>query len=346
MIEPIQIGNRLVGPSQPPFIVAEAAINHQGEFEIAEKMVYVAHSLGVDAIKFQIHVLDNEMLRETPQSDNFDESLYDTLDQTNLTMDEHQRLKHLCESLGITYLCTPFSRDGTDLLDQLGVGVFKTGSGELTNLPLLEHIANKGRPMIISTGMSLVEEIRETVDLVTCIGTPFMLTHCVSAYPCPYEIVNLGMIPKYLELFHVPVGLSDHSRGIYTALGAVSLGASLIEKHFTLDKMQKGPDHASSIEPFELGELVKGANAVFYALGDKRQIFEEEKQIVAWARESVVSEIDIKKGAIISEDMVWVKRPSPGPDVVPAKDLIKVIGKKARVDIPKDVQIMWSDLEA
>jgi len=345
MIEPIQIGNRLVGPGQPPFIVAEAAINHQGEYEIAEKMVYIAHALNVDAIKFQIHVLDNEMLKETPQSDNFDESLYETLDQTNLTLDEHQCLKQLCESLGITYLCTPFSRDGADLLDELDVIVYKTGSGEMTNLPLLEHIAKKGRPMIISTGMSLVEEIRETIEMVKNVRTPFMLTHCVSAYPCPYEIVNLGLIPKYLDLFQVPVGLSDHSRGIYTALGAVAVGASLIEKHFTLDKLQKGPDHASSIDPFELAELVKGSSAVFQALGDERKIFEEEKQIVAWARESVVSEIDIKKGAIISDDMVWVKRPSPGPDVVPAKDLSKVIGKKAAMDIAKDVQIKWSDLE-
>lgn len=346
MIEPIQIGNQLVGPGQPPFIVAEAAINHQGEYEIAEKMVYVAHALGADAIKFQIHVLENEMLKETPLSDNFDESLYDTLDQTNLSLDEHQRLKKLCEYLGITYLCTPFSRDGADILDELGVVVFKTGSGELTNLPLLEHIAQKGRPMIISTGMSLVEEIRETVDMVKETGTPFMLTHCVSAYPCPYDIVNLGMIPKYRKLFDVPVGLSDHSRGIYTALGAVALGASLIEKHFTLDKLQKGPDHPSSIEPFELAELAKGARAVFQALGTERQIFEEEKQIVAWARESVVSEKEIRAGEIISEDMVWVKRPSPEGDVVPAKDLKKVIGKKARVDISKDAQIKWGDLES
>ena len=300
MIEPILIGDRLVGPGQPPFIVAEAAINHQGEYEIAEKMVYVAHALGVDAIKFQFHVLENEMLKDTPLSDNFDESLYETLDKTNLTLDEHRRLKLLCENLGITYLCTPFSRDGADILDELGLVAFKTGSGELTNLPLLEHIAKKGRPMIISTGMSLLDEVSETVEVVKNTGTPFMLTHCVSAYPCPYDIVNLGMIPKYVELFKVPVGLSDHSRGIYTALGAVALGASLIEKHYTLDKLQKGPDHPSSIEPFELAELVKGAGAVFQALGDERQIFEEERQIVAWARESVVSEKEIKTGTIIS----------------------------------------------
>ncbi|MCB7128042.1 MAG: N-acetylneuraminate synthase family protein [Candidatus Brocadiales bacterium] len=345
MIEPIRIGDSLVGSGHKPYIIAEAAINHQGEFEIAEKMVYIAHALGADAIKFQIHILENEMLREAPQSDNFAEPLYDTLDKTNLTVDEHRRLKGLCEILGIIYLCTPFSRDGADILEELGVVAFKIGSGELTNLPLQEHIARKGKPMIISTGMSTIDEVRETVELVKSLGTLFMLTHCVSAYPTPYNIVNLGVIQRYTDLFQVPVGLSDHSRGIYTALGAVARGACLIEKHFTLDKLQKGPDHPVSIEPHELADLVKGVDAIFQALGDERRIFEQEEQIVAWARESVVSEKEIKKGSVITEDMVWVKRPSPGPGVLPAKDLRKVIGKMAKVDIPKDIQIKWDYFE-
>ena len=268
MIEPIKIGDRLVGPGQKPFIIAEACINHQGEYAIAERMVYMAHAVGADAIKFQIHVLDNEMLREAPKSANFDEPLYDTLDKTNLTVDEHKRLKKLCETLGIVYLCTPFSRMGADILEDMGLAAYKVGSGELTNLPLQEHIARKRKPVIFSTGMSTVEEIAETVELVRSLGTPFIITHCVSAYPAPYHIVNLKMIPKYMDLFKAPVGLSDHTRGIYTSLGAVALGACLIEKHFTLDRLQKGPDHASSIEPTELAELVKGAEAIHLALGD------------------------------------------------------------------------------
>ena len=345
MIESIRIGDRLVGPGHSPYVVAEAAINHEGDISIAEKMVYVAQAMGADAIKFQIHVLDNEMLYEAPKSDNFDEPLYDTLEKTNLSVDEHRRLKKLCEAIGIDYLCTPFSRDGADILEEIGVSVFKTGSGELTNLPLQEHIARKGKAMIVSTGMCTAEEIAETVNLVKDVGAPLMLTHCVSAYPTPYKIMNLGMITKYLELFEVPVGLSDHSRGIYSTLGAVALGACLLEKHFTLDKMQKGPDHPSSIEPYELGELAKGAAAIFQSLGSERKIFEEEKQIVEWARESVVSEVDIEKGTVIEERMIWVKRPSPGKGVVPAKDFTKIIGKKANVDIPKDVQIKWNFVE-
>jgi sialic acid synthase SpsE len=344
MIEPIRLKDRMVGPGMAPFIIAEACINHEGDIRIAEQMVYMAHAMGADCIKFQIHVLENEMLKQAPQSDNFEEPLWDTLDKTNLTVKEHIRLKKLCEQLGILYLCTPFSRDGVDILEEIGVEFYKTGSGEMTNLPFIEHVAKTKKPMIVSTGMSELEEIRETVNLVKSVGAPLILTHCVSIYPCPYDKVNMGMIPKYEKEFQIPVGLSDHSRGIYTSLGAVALGACVIEKHFTLDKMRKGPDHPSSIEPYELGELTKGARAVFEARGSVRKIFDEEKQIVAWARESVVSEKKIPKGTKITEDMVWVKRPSPGPGVVPAKDLTKVIGKVAKEDIPKDVQVKWKDL--
>ena len=194
MIKKINIGTQEIGDNYPPFIIAEACINHEGDIKKAKQMIYFAHALGADCIKFQIHNLENEMLRETPQSDNFEESLWEALDRTNFTIKEHIELKKLCEILGIKYLCTPFSRDGADALEEIGVEFFKTGSGELTNLPLIEHIAKKGKPMIISTGMSEMEEIKETVELVKSIGTDFILTHCTSAYPCPYEIINLGAI--------------------------------------------------------------------------------------------------------------------------------------------------------
>lgn len=344
MSDSIQIGSRLVGDNHPPYVIAEAAVSHQGDFETAKRMVYIAHAMGCDAIKFQMHVLENEMLRDVPTSDNFDEPLYETLNKTNLALDEHKALKALCESLGIDYLCTPFSAAAADILDEMGVLAFKTGSGELTNIPLITHIARKGRPMIVSTGMALVEEIQETVDVIKAVGTPFVLTHCVSAYPCPYNRVNLHNIPRYRELFQVPVGLSDHSIGIYTSLGSVALGACVVEKHYTLDKLQSGPDHAVSLEPYELGELVKGCRAVFEARGAVREIFPEEEPIIAWARESVVSVVDIPAGATIARDMVWVKRPSPGPGAIPAKELEKVIGRKANKAISRDRQILWDEI--
>lgn len=344
MDKTVEIGDRLVGDGQPPYVIAEAAISHQGEIETARRMTHIAHAMGCDAIKFQMHVLENEMLRDTPISDNFDESLYDTLDKTNLTVEEHEKLKALCESLGIDYLCTPFSAAAADILDDMGVVAFKTGSGELTNIPLQRHIASKGRPMIVSTGMALVEETEETASVLKSMGVPLILMHCVSAYPCPYNRVNLGNVPRYRKIFDVPVGLSDHSLGIYTALGAVALGACVVEKHYTLSKLQKGPDHAVSLEPYELGELVKGCRAVFEARGEERDIFPEEQPIVAWARESVVSVANIKKGTIITKDMVWVKRPSPGEGAYPAKDLDLVIGKQALVDIAKDKQILRDEI--
>jgi N-acetylneuraminate synthase len=340
----IGVGEREVGENYPPYIIAEACINHEGKIALARQMVYVAHAMGADAIKFQMHVLTDEMLRETPVSDNFDEPLYDTLEATNLSLDEHRELKQLCSSIGIDYLCTPFSKASADIVAELNPIAIKVGSGELTNIPLQRHIASKGIPMIISTGMSTVEEIQETVDTIKPLGVPFILTHCVSIYPCPPNRVNLGNIPRYRDLFGVPVGLSDHTSSIYTSLGAVALGACVIEKHFTLDRSMSGPDHKSSLEPYELGELVKGCRAVFEARGANREIFPEEEQIVAWARESVVSLTNIRKGTRISTDMVTVKRPSPGPGIVPAKDLDQVVGRVAASDIAADRQISWIQL--
>jgi sialic acid synthase SpsE len=344
MKDSIKIGDRYIGNGHPPFVIAEACVNHQGDFEIAKRMVYFAHAMGTDAIKFQMHILEDEMLPEVPMSDNFEDTLWDVIEKTNFSTDQHRRLMAMCDDLGIQYLCTPFSRAAIDVLDSLGIEAFKTGSGELTNTPFMRHIAAKGKPVIVSTGMSLMDEIQETVDVFKKSGTPLVLTHCVSAYPCPYDRVNLGMVPRLADAFGVPAGLSCHTPSIYTALGAVALGACVVEKHFTFDRTQKGPDHRSSIEGYELGELVKGCRAVWEARGAVREIFPEEQQIVAWARESVVSIAPIKKGTSITGKMVSVKRPSPGPGVVPAKDLDKVIGAVAKSDIPADRQIRWNDI--
>ncbi len=340
----IEIGDRIVGEGHPPYIVAEACINHEGDIAIAREMVYVARAMRADAIKFQSHVLDDEMLRDTPQSENFAEPLYDTLDRTNLTFDEHAELKELCQGIGIDYLCTPFSAASADMLEKLGVIAFKVGSGELTNIPLQKHIASKGKPMIVSTGMCRTDEVAETVAAIKGFGVPLILTHCVSIYPCPYNRVNLGMIPKYRDLFDVPIGLSDHTPTIYTAVGAVALGACFIEKHFTLDRTQPGPDNPSSIEPYELGELTKACRAVFEARGAEREIFPEERPIVAWARESVVSIGDIPKGAKITASLVSVKRPSPGEGAIAAKHLEEILGMTAATDIPRDKQILWREI--
>ncbi len=341
----IKIGDHMVGHDHPPYIIAEACINHEGDIAIAREMVFHARATRCDAIKFQLHVLDDEMLRDTPLSGNFDDPLYDTLERTNLSITEHRELKALCQHIGIDYMCTPFSKASVDLLvSEIGVDVIKVGSGECTNLPLQRHIASKGLPMIVSTGMTELHEVDETVAALKDAGAEFVLTHCVSAYPCPYGRINLGVIPDYMERYGVSIGLSDHSVGIYTSIGAIALGACVIEKHFTLDRTAPGPDHMSSIEPAELAELVKGCQAVFQAAGNVRKIFPEEKEIVAWARESVVSVTDITKGTTITADMVAAKRPSPGGGAIGAKHLDEIIGRIACENISANRQILWSEL--
>lgn len=341
----VQIGRRRIGHGCAPYIIAEACVNHQGDFSIAREMVYFARAMGADAIKFQMHILEDEMLREVPTSDNFEESLWDVIEKTNFSIEQHRELKELCVGLGIEYLCTPFSRAAVDALETLDVAAYKTGSGELTNLPFMHRIAATGKPVVVSTGMSLMEEIAETVAVFKEAGSPLVLMHCVSAYPCPYERVNLGMISRLAEAFEVPIGLSCHTPSVYTGIGAVALGACAVEKHFTFDRTLPGPDHKSSIEGYELGELVKGCHAVWKARGAEREIFPEEQQIVAWARESVVSVKPIAKGTRITAEMVSVKRPSPAEGAVAAKHLDRVIGSVALADIEADRQLLWSEIE-
>ncbi len=341
----IMIGDRPVGEGHPPYLIAEACINHEGRLDLARDMAVMAKAMGADAVKYQFHVLDDEMLRGAPQSDNFDEPLWDALDRTNLPVEAHKELKAFCKEIGIDYMCTPFSRASADILhEEIGVGVFKVGSGELTNLPLQKHIAAKGKPMIVSTGMSEIREIARTVETLKEAGASFALTHCVSIYPCPAERLNIGMIPIYRETFGVPVGLSDHCPSIWGALGAVGLGACILEKHITFDRSLPGPDHASSIEPRELGLLSQGARAIFDAGGSERVIFEEEQQIAAWARESVVSIAPIAKGCALSAANISVKRPGPAGNIIPAAEMEAIFGRTAAADIPADKQIRWTDL--
>ena len=226
----IKINNIKIGNKHKPYVIVEACVNHQGDFSIAKKMVYFAKKVGADCIKFQHHILDEEMLKKVPKSKNFKISLCEVIKKTNFTLTQHKELKKLCHRIKIEYLCTPFSIKAADELNSIGVRAFKTGSGELTNLPFMEHLAKIGKPVIISTGMSYPFEILETVKIFKKFKTPFALMHCISAYPCPYKIMNLNNIEKLQKKFKIPVGLSDHTPSIYNSLGAVLLGAFLVEK--------------------------------------------------------------------------------------------------------------------
>ena len=341
----LKIGKKIISKNNKPYIIAEACINHEGNINIAKKMVKLASMAGASAIKFQMHVLDDEMLRKTPKSKNFKESLYDALKRTNLNVKQHIYLKKYCKINNIDYLCTPFSRKSADILfKEVKVNVFKVGSGELTNLPLQIHIAKKKMPTIISTGMSTLKEVSETFNQVYKINKKIALTQCTSIYPCPSKYSDIGVIKEYIKKFKIPIGLSDHTNSIYTSLGAIALGACIIEKHFTLNKKARGPDHASSIEPQELKQLVEGANAIFEARNEKKRIHKKEFEIIKWARESVVTTKNIKKGEILSEQNISVKRPAPKKGIIPAKSFRSAIGKRAKLNLKNNKQLKWAEI--
>lgn len=337
----VKIGGYSVGENEPCFIIAEAGINHNGDIEKAKMLIDAAADCGADAVKFQTHLPECEMLPQAPTAGYVGESLFDLLKRLELSKKDHIELKDYATNKRILFLSTPFSREAADLLEELGVEAYKVGSGEMTNLPLLEHIAAKGKPILLSTGMSTLEEIKESVAFLRRFTENLVIIYCVSSYPARYEDLNLRFINRLQKEFGLPVGISDHSVGIYSALAAVALGACVVEKHFTIDRNWPGPDQKASITPPELAELVKGIRAIEKALGDAKMVTPEELEIQKMARESVVSLVDIPEGAIIKENMVWVKRPGTG---IPAKDLRKVIGKKARQDIKANSLIKWEDL--
>ncbi len=341
----IIINKRKIGNKSKPFIIVEACVNHQGNFNLAKKMIFFSKKAGADCIKFQHHIVSEEMLEKNiPKSSNFTKPLSQVIEETNFTLKQHNSLKKLCEKIGIQYLCTPFSIKAAKELNSINVHAFKTGSGELTNFPFIDYIAKFGKPMIVSTGMSKPEEIHETVKIIRKHKTPLALTHCVSAYPCPYNIMNLDYIKELSNKYKIPIGLSDHTPSIYNALGAVSLGASIIEKHFTFNKKLKGPDHKSSIDKFELEDLVKGVNANFLARGKIKIIHKQEKEIINWARESVVSIKKIFKGERLSRNNISTKRPTPKKNQIPANKFFVILGKKTKKNIPNNTILKFRDI--
>lgn len=340
----IQIGNRVIGPYDEPFVIAEVGINHEGEFDKAILMVDAAAEAGAHCVKFQCHITEAEMIpTDMKPGEISDERLWDIIKRCELTEDEELKVKQYCEKKGIIYLCTPFSREAADRLHSMKVNAFKIGSGECNNIPLLEHIAHFKKPIILSTGMNDLASVRRSVSAIQKSECPLMLMHCTSLYPTPYEKVRLGAIQQLMHEFDLPVGLSDHSIGIYACLGAVALGACALEKHFTLTREWPGPDISLSIEPNELRELVEGAKAIYKAKGGTKGVLEEEQPVIDFAYASVVTISPIKAGEKYTTQNTWVKRPGTGP--ILAADLNRVIGKKALNNLEKDCQIDTDDIE-
>ena len=338
------IAGRKIGADHPPFIIAEVGINHEGKFSKAIKLVDAAKEAGADCVKFQCHITEEEMIYTDMKPGKISkEKLWDIIKRCELTEKEEKKVKEYCRKKKILYLSTPFSREASDRLDKAGVPAFKIGSGECNNLPLLEHIARKGKPMILSTGMNDIASIRASVNLIKKHKVPLMLMHCVSMYPTPYKNARLPAVQQLRREFSLPVGLSDHSIGIYTCLGAVALGAVALEKHFTISRKWPGPDISISIDPDELKGMVKGSRAIWEAMKGAKEIQPQEKPVIDFAYACVVTINPVKRGEPFSLKNIWVKRPGTGDFL--AKDLYRLLKKRAKNDLPAGVQVKRKDVQ-
>jgi N,N'-diacetyllegionaminate synthase len=339
----ISIGSRVVGSGSPVLVIAEACDNHMGDIEVAMEMARQAKLAKADVVKFQHHLADEEMLPDAPMSDNFEEPLYEFLKKHALTLDDHRKIKTYCEQIGIKYLCTPFSWAAAQELDTLGVEAYKIGSGEMTDVPSLERIAGLGKPMIISTGMATLQEIRRTYDALVRMRAPLALLNCVSEYPPVYEDINLGVITIMRDQFtNAVIGHSDHTPDLYTCFAAVTLGACIVEKHVILDKRTPGPDQSVSIDFMELAQLVDGIRKIEAALGSEKSIHGREEQIRTWAFRSVVTTRAIQAGETLREGMLWTKRPGTG---IPSHILPQLLGRKLVRSVAKNQLLGWADIE-
>src|SRR5215208_1379689 len=256
----IQIANRTVSDDTPPLVIAEIGINHEGDPAKAKRMIDDAKQAGCECVKFQCHVIEDEMIPNSVIPGNATESIWDIMTRCALSEADDRALKTYAESLGLIYMSTPFSRAAADRLENMHVPAYKIGSGECNNYPLVRHIAGFGKPVILSTGMNDLQSIQPSVDILRAAGVPYALTHCTSMYPTPYNRVRLGAIPQLRYAFpDAVIGLSDHSLGNYTCLAAVALGARILERHFTSDKAWPSPDVPISMDPAELRDLVQGS---------------------------------------------------------------------------------------
>ena len=339
-----EIYGRKIGAAYPPLVIAEIGINHEGNYDKAIQMVDDAKGADCECVKFQYHVIDDEMIPNDVIPGNANESIWDIMKRCALTPNEETRLKTYVESQGLIYLSTPFSRTAANELEALGVGWYKIGSGECNNYPLLRHVVSFGKPIVLSTGMNDIDSIIPAVDIFRTAGVPFALLHCTSMYPTPYEKVRLGAIQELADAFPDAVlGLSDHSLGTYTCLAAVPLGASILEKHFTSSFQWPGPDIPISVDPTQLADMVKGSFAIHAALGGSKNILAEEQPTIDFAYSCVVTTCSLKSGDVFSSDNIWVKRPGTGD--IKAKDYETLFGKVVSRDLPVNSQVSWDDVK-
>ncbi len=344
----VKIGDRWVGEGEPTFIIAEVGANHDKKLSQAKELIDVAVDAAADAVKFQVYSAETLYSRKTPQFSylkelNVTKSTYEIIEENELPRQWLKELAEYCQNKGIIFLASPFDREAVDQLYDLGTPAYKWASFEIVDLPLLKYASSKGKPMLLSTGMCNLAEIQEAIDAVYSTGNKdIILLHCTSLYPTKPSQVNLRMMDTMKNTFHLPVGLSDHTLGTAIPIAAVVRGACVIEKHFTLNRKLKGPDHSFALEPDELTQMVRAIREAEEGLGSPiKKMITEEKEMARLGRRSIIAKVDIPKGTKLIEDMLIIKRPGYG---IKPKFLDAVIGREAKRDIEKDEIIAWKML--
>lgn len=335
-----KIGDRSVGADFPPLVVTEIGINHNGDLTQAKQLVDSAFAAGAEVIKHQTHIPDAEMSLEAKEviPGNAEISIYEVISKCTLTLDEEQELAEYVKAKGLIYMSTPFSFEAVDFLESINVPAYKIGSGECNNYPLVEEIASKRKPVIMSTGMNSIESITPSVEILRNYGIPFALLHCTNLYPTPEKLIRLNSILELKEAFPDAIlGLSDHSLTNYPCLASVALGASILERHFTDTKSRIGPDIVCSMTPKELAELISGSKIIYEATRGSKFPVKEEDVTIAFAFSSVVSAKKLNKGQIIKREDITLKRPNGGE--FGPKDLLGMLGKTVVKDIEGNRQI-------
>jgi N-acetylneuraminate synthase len=343
----IRIANRTVGPNHPPLVVAEIGINHEGRLTVAKDMVDAAARAGVEVVKHQTHIVEDEMSGAAKKviPGNADVSIYEIMRRCALSEDDELRLRDYVESKGMIFISTPFSRAAADRLATMNVPAYKIGSGECNNYPLLRHIASFGKPVILSTGMNTIESVRKAVAIFDEANVPVALLHTTNLYPTPPHLVRLGAMTQLAAAFPNKVyGLSDHTTDNLACIAAVALGASILERHFTDHMQRPGPDIVCSMDEQRCRELIEATRIVHLERGGTKEPAAEEQVTIDFAFATVVTIAPVRAGEPFTKDNLWVKRPGTGP--ILAERYEELLGRRATRDIPEDTHISMDDVSA
>lgn len=346
LVPEIEVEGHLIGPNHDPVVVAEIGINHGGSLKVAKEMIISAQSAGINFIKHQTHIPRAEMSREAEHAipGNADESIFDVISSNCLTLEEELELSRFARSLGLIYFSTPFSREAADFLaEEVEVSIFKIGSGECNNYPLISHIAKKKKPVILSTGMNSIKSVEPAVDILRSEGVPFALLHTTNLYPTPLRLVRIGAMTQLATAFpDAVIGISDHSASNSACFAGVSMGASLVERHFTDSKGRSGPDISCSMDPAEAEELLRVTKEIRLVSGGTKEPAPEEAVTINFAFSSVASLRDIEEGEIFSDSNIFPIRPHGG--FFGPQDFNSLIGKSASKKIVARTQLRPEDV--